>query len=157
MIPQAWADSLIKMEKKLTGNPGISMPIPGGYADFEAESLNGRERFIFSIERGLIRLSKYSQQERYAESIPLLRLCVDFKEHTNPENYIPLDSLLAPFSGMNMGKTHLHVYREEVGTRFAIPVPSGDFLNLSNLSMTTFNFLKYCNVIGIGSIQSGLV
>ncbi|MDA8143771.1 MAG: hypothetical protein M0T81_07290 [Thermoplasmatales archaeon] len=157
MIPQAWADSLIKMDKRLTGNPGIGLPIPGGYTDFDAESLDGREKFIFSIERGAIRLSKYSQQERYAESIPLIRLCVDFKEHTNPDNYIPLNPTLTPFAGMSVGRTHLHVYQEAVGTRFAIPVPVRDFPDLSNLSTTTFNFLRYCNVIGIGSIQAGLV
>lgn len=156
MIPQSWADNLISMSKRLSGNPGIVIPIPGSYTEFEAESMDGREKFIFSIERGTMRLSKYSEQERYAETVPLVRLCVDFKEHTNPQEYIPKDPNLVQFAQLNMGRTHLHIYQEEVGTKFAIPVPAQDFSNLSNPSITTLNFLKYCNVIGTGSIQAGL-
>ena len=157
MISQTEADLLIAMEKRLKLHSGIIMPPPGGLLEIKAASLDDREQFIFSVQRGRIRLDKYSQQERYADIVPLLRLCVDFKPHTNPSGFFPFDPNLAQYAEMRMGSTHLHLYFEEIGDRYAIPVPTNDFHNLLNLSSTVADFLKYCHVIDIGGIQSGLL
>lgn len=157
MISQVEADRLISMDKTMTNGSGFVLPSPGQFLELKATSLDSREQFIFSVQRGRLRLEKYSQQERYAEIVVLVRLCVKYKEHTNPPHFLPSDASLNQYVGKNIGDTHLHVYFEEVGDRFAIPVPTGDFHDLSNLTVTTVDFLKYCHVINIGSVQSGLI
>jgi hypothetical protein len=157
MISQAEANRLIGMEKKLKIESGIILPPPGKIINIEATSLDDREEFIFSVQRGRIRLEKYSQQERYAEVVPLVRLCVDYKPHTNPPGFFPFDPGFAQYAEKDMGSTHLHLYLEEINDKFAIPVPNLEFHSLSNISITTLDFLKYCHVINAGSVQSGLI
>jgi hypothetical protein len=157
MLSQVDADRFIIMDKTLSEGSGFVLPSPGQFLELKATSLDNREQFIFSIQRGRLRLEKYSQQERYTDTSVLARLCVNYKEHTNPPVFIPPDPSLNQYVGKNMGGTHLHVYFEGVGDRFAIPVPPGDFRDLSNLTITTVDFLKYCHVINIGTVQSGLI
>ena len=157
MLSQVEADRFINMDKKLSEGSGFVLPSPGQFLELKATSLDNRDQFIFSIQRGRLRLEKYSQQERYADTVVLARLCVKYKEHTNPSVFIPPDPSLSQYVGKNIGDTHLHVYFEEVGDRFAIPVPPGNFRDLSNLTVTTVDFLKYCHVINIGTVQSGLI
>jgi hypothetical protein len=157
MISQAEANRLINMDKELKPKSGIILPSPGGIINLEATSLDDRETFIFSVQRGQIRMKKYSQQERYADVVPLVRLCFDYKPHTNPRDFHPIDSNLIQYAEKDMGSTHLHLYLEEIGDRFAIPVPKHNFRDLSNITIATIDFFNYCHVINIGGIQSGLL
>jgi len=142
MLTQTRADELIQVRKQLDDvlSP-INFPVAGDSIQLNSKSLDGREFLIFDANRkgARIRLSKCTYQERYAVIEVLLRLDVNGPPHENPD-------------GQEIPCPHLHVYREGYGTKWASPLPS-DFTDTSDLVETLRDFLTYCNVDRIPSIQ----
>ena len=64
-------------------------------------------------------------------------------KHTNPD-------------GKSLTGSHLHLYREGYGDRWAYPVPA-QFTNLANLLLTVDEFMKYCNIVEAPIIQGSCV
>lgn len=152
----AQAEVLMAMQKIVKDGEVLSIPRNGSSREFEITSLDKRETFYISMQRGLIRLSKHSTQERTADAIVLLRLCVDYKPHTNPDT-IPPRIDLTPYRNTRLGSTHLHIFTDGgVSDRWAMPVPDDAFSNLNDLATTLRDFLEYCNVINIPTIQVSL-
>jgi hypothetical protein len=143
MLPQQKADQLIQMPKRLVDPAPVRFPIAGNSVQLEAKSQDGREAFMFDVNRkGKIKLSKCTYQERYAVVELLLRLDLDGPPHENPD-------------GAEVPCPHLHVYREGFGDKWAIPVPS-DFTDTTDLVRTLQDFLRYCNVDDIPPIQKSV-
>jgi len=144
MITQDQADHLMKISKALDSKLSITFPLSGKSEQHKAHSKDGREEFLFDINRkGRIKLTKCTYQERYATSEVLLRLDVDGPPHCNPDG----EWILCP---------HLHRYRESFGTKWAIPLPS-DFTEPSDLTKTLREFLGYCNVQNVPDVQRGIL
>ena len=142
MLTQAEADMLLNIAKKLITKGAIEFPSSGEYGKLELASLDGREEFIVDINRrGQIKLTKCTCQERYRKDIILLRLDIDGPNHTNPD-------------GTELPCPHLHIYREGFDDKWAVPLPSGRFTDVSNLVTTLFDFLRYCNVTNMDEIAS---
>ncbi len=140
MLPQQKADQLIHIPKLLVNSTAIQFPIAGDSIQLEAKSEDGRDTFMFDVNRkGRIRLSRCTYQERYAVIEILLRLDVDGPPHENPD-------------GTEVPCPHLHVYREEYGDKWAYPVPPG-FTNTTDLVRTLQDFLGYCRVDIMPPIQ----
>jgi hypothetical protein len=148
MLEQDKADALLAMAKVLSELKDlkvIEFPAPGHSRALSGKSEDGRESFLFDINRKLsktIRLSKCTYQNRYAVTEVLLRLDVDGRVHENPD-------------GAVIPCPHLHVYREGYADAWAFQLPV-QFTAPSDLAKTLMEFLEYCNVTNIPEIKPWL-
>ena len=77
MLTQAEADGLIAMPKERARDENYNFPRPGAVLTIPIISANKRDTFLIDANRGKIRLTKCSYQERYQVIIVLLRLDID--------------------------------------------------------------------------------
>ena len=143
MLSQAEADALIAMKKLFSAPATISLP-PGSDQTHEVVGANDRERFLLDLSRGTIRLSKFKFQTRGKSIIVLVRLDLDSSPHTNPD-------------GSQVGRTHLHLYREGFDDKWAYPLDPNSFSNPLDVEETFKRFCEYCNITGIPPFQEGLL
>jgi len=73
-----------------------------------------------------------------------LRLDINATPHRNPDN-------------IEIGNSHLHMHREGFSDKYAIDIPMDKFSDVNNLEQTFIDFLKYCNIKEISSIQGNLI
>ena len=134
-ISQQEADALIKIEKNVTSCKVFVFPtqINPEKIDIPLLSVDEREEFILSIRRKQLILEKQNHQLRVRKSIILLRLDINGPTHTNPDGTI--------ISG-----SHLHIYREGFGDKWAYDIPAEKFNNLSDVYQTAMDFMDYCNI-----------
>lgn len=122
-----------------------TFPKPGSGLGIPLTSMDERESFLLDINRGRIRLSKCTYQNRYKQVVILVRLDVDGPPHTNPSVTVPL-AHLAIHNGAEIPCPHLHVYVEGFADRWAIPAPSNPFSATNDLFATLDHFMDYCHV-----------
>lgn len=147
MLTQSEADFLIGLPKIRKDDEKYPFPLGGDTMTIPVISKNGTENFLIDVNRGKIRLSKCTYQERYLEPTILIRLDVDGPPHSNPEvTNAPLP-YLEPYNGQIIKCPHLHVYVEDFMDKWAIPAPLTNFSNTTNLFQTLHDFFEYCNVI----------
>jgi len=85
MLTQSEANALINLPKKSNSDEDYSFPYPGNILTIPIISQDEQENFLLDVNRGSIRLSKCTYQERYQQMIILIRLDVDGPPHSNPE------------------------------------------------------------------------
>jgi hypothetical protein len=131
------------MPKRFEGP--LSFPLPSG-TDAQHE-LSGvphpEERFIMDLWRGRRNAAKVKFQTRGRKLVVLARLDLRGAPHTNPD-------------GQVIGGTHLHLYREDWGDRWAAPLDPSRFRNPNDLATTFEDFCGLCAVINPPAIQAGL-
>ena len=79
MLTQAEADALFVMPKKPKSSDPLTFPHAGEKLLAELVSLDGREIFLFNINRGSIEVSKCAYQKRARQVEILRRLDIDGK------------------------------------------------------------------------------
>lgn len=157
MLTQAKVDALITMNKKRAKKENYDFPQRGELLTIPIVSTDERESFLVDVNRGRIRLTKCTYQERHQGIIILVRLDLDGPPHPNPEvNVVPL-SYLVEYNGINLPCPHLHIYVEGFMDRWAIPVPADIFPRTHDLYDTLFDFFRYCNIVEPPIIQKGLL
>ncbi len=156
MLIQNEADSLIAMPKKKAKNERYNFPLQGEDLVIPVVSIDERESFLIDINRGRIRLTKCSYQERHGGIIVLVRLDVDGPAHTNPEVQKTPQAYLAPYNGLTLSSPHLHVYVEGFMDKWAIPAPNDKFPRTNDLYSTLQDFFRFCNIIEPPVVQRGL-
>lgn len=142
MLSQKEADSLIEELKEIRElNGPMPFPQPGSYQKLDLVSSDGEHSYIVDIQRkGYINyIKKCTYQSRFRKDVILLRLDVEGPEHTNP-------------SGEKLPSTHLHVYREGLDDKFAIPAPP-EFSNTDDLIQTMIDFLVYFKTTNTDSLE----
>jgi hypothetical protein len=142
LLTQSETDALLALEKRCLHTGNLSLPVGGEKLVLNLESLGGREKFLLDVNRGRIKLSQCTYQERVRTSIILVRLDLDGPEHTNPDGEV----LPCP---------HLHIYREGYGDKWAEALPPS-FLNPNNLIATLGHFWSFCNITNLPAIQGTL-
>lgn len=156
MLTQSEADTLIAMQKKRAKEEMYNFPVPGKTLTIPIISVDERESFLIDINRGSIRLTKCTYQERHQGIIILTRLDVDGPPHSNPEVInVPL-SCLEPYNGQTIPCSHLHLYVQGFMVKWAIPAPSEKFPRTEDICATLDDFFRYCNVIELPSVQRSL-
>ncbi|MBI3464315.1 MAG: hypothetical protein HY000_14850 [Planctomycetes bacterium] len=143
MLTQVEADALMAMPKQFAHGGIINFPRAGEKASYEVISVDEREKFLFDVNRGRIRLSKCTYQERYKSIEILVRLDLDGPPHENPD-------------GRVVPCPHIHLYREGYADKWAEPVPRGHFRDTSIVVATFKDFLAFCNVSNTPTIQPSL-
>jgi len=98
------------------------------------KSFDEQEEFKLDLNRGSISLKKVTMQTRGRRTIVLVRLDLEGAPHRNPD-------------GEEIETSHLHLYREGYGDKWAIPVPPEHFSDVSNLNVTLGEFMRYCNIV----------
>lgn len=156
MLTQAEADGLIAMPKERARDENYNFPQPGAILTIPIISANKRDTFLIDVNRGKIRLTKCSYQERYRVTVVLLRLDIDGSPHPNPEVQTVPVSYLTPYNGVIIPCPHIHLYVEGFMDKWAIPAPLEKFPRTDDLYLTFMDFLKYCNVIKPPLIQRRL-
>lgn len=156
MLTQSEADVLFALPKKPKTSNSLAFPHAGGKLLSEFISLDGREVFLFNINRGSIDIAKCTYQKRARQVEILRRLDIAGSPHTNPEvETVPLD-FLAPYSGVEIPCPHLHIYVEGFAAKWAIPAPAELSNTENDLYALMASFLRYCNVLEMPNIERGL-
>ncbi len=156
MLPQNEADRLIAIEKKRATDMTYNFPMAGEVLIMPIISLDGRETFLLDVNRGSIRVSKCTYQERHQETIVLVRLDIDGPPHSNPEVIkVPLPYLI-DYNGITIEEPHLHLYVEYFMDKWAVPVPLDKFPKINDLYETLYDFFSYCNIKKTPNVQKGL-
>ncbi|NLL46964.1 MAG: hypothetical protein GX249_00095 [Firmicutes bacterium] len=139
MITQSEADRLLELRKVVTSRETMNLPIKGKKS-WDLESDDGSEKFIIDVWCGKIEMTRYSTNHRYRKDIVLARVCVNNQPHMNPNGDI-------------ISEPHLHLYREGLGDKYAIPLPKEFFSAPHDIVCTTREFLAYCNVVEHPEVQ----
>ena len=137
-LTQTEADRLIAMDKyPLKANEHRRYTFPnadGTPLEIPFISSDKKEDFILNFCRRKIILEKRNHLLRAKKTILLVRLDVAGPPHLNPD-------------GETIERTHIHIYREGFGDRWAYPVcPEDNFSDLSDPFITLEDFMRYCNI-----------
>ncbi len=142
MLTQQEADNLLETLKQIQNvDKQMSFPAPGDAEKLSLVSEDGKHEFIVDINRkGYVAIAeKCTYQGRYQKDNILLRLDICASEHTNP------DGSIVPAS-------HLHVYREGYGDKWAYELPE-EIIHPDDLIQTTIDFLKYFKTVNADSLN----
>ena len=132
-LTQADADRLLALEKHQADDQVWVPSRPGWRITVSLMSVDGHEPFLLDLRRGRIDILKSTCQTRGRKVVVLARLDIGGPPHRNPDDEVIRGS-------------HLHLYREGFGDRWAFPVPASHFADLSDAKRTLQDFLAYCNV-----------
>lgn len=132
-LTQQEADALIQMEKHRANNIAWTFPANGDRLEIPLISANKRENFLLDIRRARIDLAKITYQHRSRQIVRLLRLDLGGPPHRNPD-------------GQEMPCPHLHVYREGFHDKWAFPIDSQKFSDISDRDRALDDFMRLCNV-----------
>ena len=142
-LTQAEADALIAMEKRRVDDERLDYPALGGSISVPLVSLDKRENFLLDVSRGRIDLRKGTYQNRSRQIVVLIRLDFGGQPHRNPDD-------------QEVPSPHLHIYREGFGDKWAMPIPSERFTNVTDLWQLLRDFMSFCNITEPPFIERGL-
>lgn len=142
-LTQAEADALFAMEKTRADTKEWDYPYGGEGISIPLLSIDRTEWFVLDIYRSRIDLAKGTYQHRGRQVVVLARLDFGGRPHRNPDQ-------------TRIGSPHLHRYREGYGDKWAFPVPSEGFTDLSDAWQTLGDFMACCHVIVPPTIRRGL-
>ena len=106
-------------------------------------SIDKRERFQLDMTSSRIKLSKFTIQSRARAIVILARLDIDGAPHRNPDD-------------VEIPATHLHLFREGYGDKWAYAVLPEVFRDLSSRWTTLQDCMKYCNITKPPDFDRGL-
>ena len=143
-LSQAEADALLELPKKAASDEVYDYPAAGGRLSVPLISHDGREEFLLDLYRGRIDFAKAKYQNRARRVVPLARLDINGRPHTNPD-------------GESVSGTHLHLFREGYGLAWANSVSPSQFSRPDDLATALDDFLRFCNVDPGPTITTRLV
>lgn len=144
-LTQAEADALLALEKRRADKDKWDYPGRGSEIRIPLISTDKRESFLLRLYRSQCTLTRRGTYQTLCRKIVILaRLDFCGRPHTNPD-------------GKQIGPTHLHLYREGFGDKFAFPVPGDYFSNLQDLWQTLEDFMRFCNIVEPPDIRRGFI
>ena len=156
MISQAYAEKLMQIPKVPRKNSAFFFPVSGNWIEIEMISRDGKEEFLFDINRKGKILLRCTLQERWDKTTVLLKLETVGGPHTNPPITDPVPTWAESYERQTMPSPHIHIYLEGYGDRWAFPIPNDRFKNLGDMRQTLMDFFDHCNVEERPIIQFGL-
>lgn len=156
-ITQQDADFFFRMEKFPEDEQEYHFPHSGEKLILSFTSADKREKFLFDLYRGSIKITKVVYQNRVRKAYILRRLDFDGAPHPNPEvKVVPLP-LLEPYNGKEIPSPHLHLYIEGFGEKWAVPAELLLSLNGKDIYEIMEDFFRYCNVKQLPKITKTLL
>ena len=141
-LTQEEADRLLELAKVRTSAEQVEWPT-GAKVIVLLKSNDGREEFLLDVATYLIKLSKITLQNRARTTSILVRLDIDGRPHRNPDD-------------VEITSPHIHLFREGYNDKWAYPVPSEKFRDLSDRAKTLEDFFRFCNVVEPPHFRFGL-
>ena len=132
-LTQEEADALLAMEKHRVNDELHHFPRQSQKVKIRLRSFDEREDFWLDVNRASVDLRKVTYQNRAREVVKLTRLDLGGPPHANPD-------------GEEISTPHLHVYRENHGDRWAMPVPEDQFADLDDIWTTLHDFMGFCHI-----------
>lgn len=142
-LSQIEADLLLRMEKHRENDRRYRYPQFGGSVRIPLVSEDEKESFMLDIGRGKINLEKGKLQNRARGVVVLARLDYGGSPHRNPD-------------GKEVDGTHLHLYCEEYGDKWAYPIDPSRFTDTGDAMKTLDEFMRFCNITVPPIIDEGL-
>lgn len=143
-LSQFEADRLFEMEKVAASDATHDFPTPGVKVETALQSRDGREQFLFTMDRGRIKTVKIKYQTRARTVVILARLELEGAPHRNPD-------------GAKIMGPHIHLYRAGYGDRWAYPLPPEHFTDPSDAWQTLREFFAYCRIVEPPTIERGVL
>ncbi len=143
-LTQELADSLLMMRKVRSNEDTHIYPLKDRTLIVPLQSEDGRENFFLDLHSGSRNLLKVTLQNRARQLVVLARLDLGGSPHRNPD-------------GQVVSCPHLHNYRVGFGDKWAFPIPTPLFQDLTDSWQTLQDFMKYCQVIDPPKFQKGLL
>jgi hypothetical protein len=134
--------SLMKMKKKFKTDIS-SIPAASQRVQFSIIGEDNKTEFTVDVDRKSRIEMKSKVQERYCNNILLVRVEINGPPHTNPD-------------GSNIGRDHIHTYREGYGLSWAYNLAGFDprlFKDKENFTSVFSDFCLYCNIELDGEYQ----
>ena len=152
-LSQAEADYLLSLAKEFTESDPLIFPNtqPLNY-NRPLRSVDRREEFVLTVERGNRNRARLKYQTRGRSVIVLARIEFNGRAHRNPP-----DSPYRPDERMDC--PHIHIYREGFDDRIAYDVADIPQLVLRDPGNGLYcleDFLRFCNVQNWPQIQLGI-
>jgi hypothetical protein len=138
------ASSLINAIKQRVDETVWTYPNTGTCLSIPLISPENNEEYLLDINRGRVRVTKVTFQNRVRKAVVLLRLDLDGAPHTNPD-------------GEEIPCPHVHVYQEGYADKWAIPLPQEAFSDSENSWQTLNEFMAYANITIPPNIQIGVM
>lgn len=152
-LTQSEADQLLKMPKAFVDNSPIELTLTQPMDDDrDLVSVDRREAFILTVERGRRKAARLKYQTRARKVIVLARLDLNGTPHKNPD-----ESPYRP--GQWLEGTHLHLYHESFDDRIAYDladIPRAPFQHTADAVRSLEDFLQFCGVDSWPPIQLAL-
>ena len=142
-LTQKEADDLLALEKVRQKDDLIPWPDMGAKAVVPLVSIDGREEFLLDVTTSSIKLTKLMLQNRARVTTILVRLEIDGSGHRNPDD-------------VEVPCPHIHLYREGYNDKWAYPVPTKHFRDLTDRKKTLEDFMTFCNIVRPPEFQDGL-
>jgi hypothetical protein len=132
-LTQTLAEKYLNSPKRLKNKNSLTLN-----AEFK---INGEELisdeygdiFKLDLRKNKIELQVMNCNTRANECFVLARLCVNDREHKNPD-------------GTKIGETHLHIYKEGYNDRFAYDPKKYGFSNFDNVPALLIQFVEFCKI-----------
>jgi hypothetical protein len=138
------ADALLAMPKRFDGMMMLSLPV-GSDQRFDLLGVpHPEERFVMDLWRGRRNALKLKFQTRGRKVVILARLDINGAPHTNPDGEV-------------VGGTHLHLFREGFGDKWAAPIDPAAFRDVDDHGLIFDDFCKLCAVINAPPMQVGFL
>jgi hypothetical protein len=142
-ISQDEADALIQIPKYRVNDDVWHFPGRGHSINIPLLSEDKRNNFLLDVGRGRLDLNKITYQNRVHQMIILVRLDLTGTPHKNPDDVI----ITGP---------HIHIYQEGYADKWAYPVSSDSFSDLTDQWKTLTDFMTYCNIVKEPNIIAGI-
>ena len=131
-LSQLEAESLMSVKKLFEDKSAIIVNRPYKEERRLISETNPSDIFYLNINETAIELGKYTANNRFF-SIPLVRICIDTDSvHENPD-------------GKQIKGSHIHVYKEKYGDKFAKPLKDYNITETTTVQILT-QFLEFCNI-----------
>jgi hypothetical protein len=141
-LTQQEADALLALEKHYRDTKTFVFPSYGGELRIPVYSLDNREEFILDISRSSISLERNKFQTRARIAIVLARIDIGGAPHRNPD-------------GTEIQCPHIHFYKAGFNDKWAEPL-SNYFTNIKDPVKILHEFIDYCNIVTMPTIQEDL-
>lgn len=157
IITQQDADFFFEMEKFPEEDKKYQFPSSGQKLIIPFTSVDKRENFLFDVYRGSIKITKVNYQNRVRKAYILRRLDYNGSPHLNPEvETVPLP-ILEDYNGKEILSTHMHLYVEGFGERWAVPVDIFLSIDKKDIYEIMMEFFRYCNAKQLPNITKTLL
>lgn len=139
-ITQSEYDFLMAQEKTFDD---LVSPIRLGPAPIQwtrqVSSIINQDIFLLDFYRGSLELSKYTINNRYRQTIILMRYD-NGGRHTNPD-------------GISFEGPHVHLYREGFNDKFAFPVSEVGIITTDTIETVFNKIMHFCNIKRLPGIE----